>query len=227
MRSLLASLSLLAAACALGCSHAVPSAAPAAPLAEQTLAAPAASAAPVSTITVTRKLVPVSATVISATGAGTDQLPVPGPAGFDLSQALSNPQYAAANATGLAQASSAEDAILTAQDTQSNPPSFRIDDRTPYGIVVAARSAHTATIAWRTDIATTGVITYTKYSLFGKAGATQTYTDTVAKTDHEIAVTGLSRWTKYSYTITAIDPLGLKFSDNRSRTFRTKFWSLN
>lgn len=103
--------------------------------------------------------------------------------------------------------------------------SYRIDERTPYGVVVVERSAHTATLAWRTDVPTKGLIQYGRTWGFDKNSFTDSYRDDVAKTDHKITITGLRRFTSYTFRVTAVTPLGLQFSDKVDRKFRTKFWS--
>lgn len=103
--------------------------------------------------------------------------------------------------------------------------SYRIDERTPYGVVVVERSAHTATIAWRTDVATKGIVQYGRTWGFDKNGYTDSFRDDVAKTDHKITITGLRRFTSYTFLVTAVTPLGLQFSDKTPRKFRTKFWA--
>ena len=111
-------------------------------------------------------------------------------------------------------------AFLASED----PPSYNVDDRTPFNVVVVSRSAHTATIAWHTEVPTRGVIDYGRAWGFDDNGYTNAYTDDVAKTDHQITLTDLRRWTGYVYRVTAITPLGLRFPE-KERKFRTKFWA--
>lgn len=106
----------------------------------------------------------------------------------------------------------------------AEPPSYNIDDRIPYGVVVAEKSAHTATLAWRTEVPTRGIIEYGRTWGFEKNGYTDKFVDDVPKTDHMIALTELRRFTGYTYKITAVTALGLKFPEQQ-RTFRTKFWA--
>lgn len=111
-------------------------------------------------------------------------------------------------------------AYMAAED----PPSYNVDDRTPYNVVIAERSAHTSTIAWHTEVPTKAVIEYGRAWGFDKNGFTHTFKDDVAKTDHQITLTELRRWTGYVYRVTAVTSLGLKFPE-QERKFRTKFWS--
>jgi hypothetical protein len=115
-------------------------------------------------------------------------------------------------------------ALMRAFTAVADPPSYNIDDRIPYGVVVAEKSAHTATIAWRTEVPTRGIIEYGRSWGFDKNGFTEQFVDDVPKTDHMIALTKLRRFTGYTYKITAITSLGLKFPE-QERKFRTKFWS--
>lgn len=129
----------------------------------------------------------------------------------------------------------AEDERLAAvaQAAAEAPPPYNIDDRMPYGVVVAARSATTVTIAWRTNVPTRARIQFAKtrdfngISWLGKdpKGFTDMVTDEVAKTDHKYTITGLSRFTSYTYKVTAVTALGLTFPE-KERPFRTKFWAL-
>lgn len=114
--------------------------------------------------------------------------------------------------------------FISAYMAAAEPPSYNVDDRIPYGVVVAERSAHTATIAWRTEVPTRGIIEYGRSWGFDKNGYTHQFVDDVPKTDHMIALTDLRRWTGYTYKITAVTALGLKFPE-QERKFRTKFWS--
>lgn len=113
---------------------------------------------------------------------------------------------------------------LVLRAVESTPPNFFITDRTPYGVVVTERSAHTATIAWRTELPTTGVIEFGRAWGFDKKGYTNELRDEVAKTDHKLTITDLRRWTGYRFRITAYSALGLPFPE-QERSFRTKFWS--
>ncbi len=115
-------------------------------------------------------------------------------------------------------------ALMRAFMAAAEPPSYNIDDRIPYGVVVAEKSAHTATIAWRTEVPTRGIIEYGRSWGFDKNGFTDKFVDDVPKTDHMIALTGLRRFTGYTYKITAVTSLGLKFPE-QERKFRTKFWA--
>jgi hypothetical protein len=151
--------------------------------------------------------------------------PVPAPAGLDMNRVFTDLAYTASHAGEIVKASSLEDAELTAQEAASNPPSYRVDERTPYGVVVVKRSAHTATIAWRTDVPTKGVVDYGYAWGFDKKGFTEAFKDDVAKTDHEITLTNLSRFRAYNFKVTAVTPLGLRFSEGKTRSFRTKFWA--
>ena len=113
---------------------------------------------------------------------------------------------------------------LAAYMALEDPPSYNVDDRTPYNVVIPERSAHTATIAWHTEVPTRAIIEYGRAWGFDKNGFTHKFVDDVAKTDHQITLTELRRWTGYVYRVTAVTPLGLKFPD-QERKFRTKFWS--
>lgn len=114
---------------------------------------------------------------------------------------------------------------ISSLSEEDNPPSYRVDERTPYGVVVVDRTAHTATLAWRTDQPTRAIVQYGRTWGFKKHGYTDSFLDEVAKTDHKITITGLRRFTSYTFKVTAVTALGLKFSDNQDRKFRTKFWS--
>ncbi len=113
---------------------------------------------------------------------------------------------------------------LAAYMAAEDPPSYNVDDRTPYNVVIAEKSAHTTAIAWHTEVPTKGIIEYGRAWGFDKNGFTHKFTDDVAKTDHQITLTELRRWTGYVYRVTAVSPLGLKFPE-QERKFRTKFWS--
>jgi hypothetical protein len=118
-----------------------------------------------------------------------------------------------------------DDPVSMSAMAEEEAPSYKIDDRTPYGVVVAERTATTATFSWNTEVPTRGIIQYGRTWGFDKNGFTDSYKDDVPNTSHKITVTGLRRFTSYTFKITAVTPLGLKFSDNTNRTFRTKFWS--
>lgn len=162
--------------------------------------------------------------IIANNGAGlTNALPE-----LDLRYADSNPPASPA-------AEAAEDARMAAEAKAAAdaPPPYNIDDRMPYGVVVVARSATTATIAWRTNVPTKGLIEFAKTRDFKgmpmlritPKGFTDRVLDEVAKTDHKYTLTGLSRFTSYTFKVTAVTPLGLKFAE-QERPFRTKFWAL-
>ena len=129
----------------------------------------------------------------------------------------------------------AEDARLAAvaQAAAEAPPPYNIDDRMPYGVVVAERSATTVTIAWRTNVPTKGLIEFAKTRDFKgipllriqPKGFTDRVTDDVAKTDHKYTITGLSRFTSYTFKVSGVSALGLTFGE-KERPFRTKFWAL-
>lgn len=113
---------------------------------------------------------------------------------------------------------------LVLHAVEAAPPNFFITDRTPYGVVVTERSAHSVTIAWRTELPTTGRIEYGRAWGFDKQGYTGELRDEVAKTDHKLTLTDLRRWTGYRFRVTAYSALGLAFPE-QERNFRTKFWS--
>lgn len=129
----------------------------------------------------------------------------------------------------------AEDARIAAaaKAAADAPPNYNVDDRMPYGVVLVSRTATTATIAWRTNVPTKGIIQFAKTRDFkGNAllrispkGFTDQVLDDVAKTDHKYTLTGLSRFTSYTFKVTAQTALGLKFPE-QERPFRTKFWAL-
>jgi hypothetical protein len=157
------------------------------------------------------------------------------PPGFDPMADL-DLAYADANPPTSPAAEAAEDARLAAlaKAAADEPPPYDPNDRTPYGVVVVERSAHTATIAWRTNAPTKGLIEFTKTRDFlgnkllrkapkGFTGC-ETAKDDVAKTDHKYVITGLSRYTSYTFKVTAVTPLGLKFPE-KEHTLRTKFWA--
>lgn len=147
------------------------------------------------------------------------------PASLDPVKAVSDPRYAADHAEAIGQASAQEDQQNAAQEAASNPPSYKVDDRTPYGVVVTERTATTMTIAWRTELPTKGLVEYGKTGSFKKNGFSGSFRDDVAKTDHKITLTKLSRYTQYTFKVTAVTALGLKFPE-QERTARTKFWAL-
>jgi hypothetical protein len=116
-------------------------------------------------------------------------------------------------------------ALVTREETLVNPPSFKVSDRVPYAVVVADRSAHTATISWATELPTRAVIEYGRSWGFEKHQFDLSAHDDVPAMFHKVTLTGLRRFTGYKYRITAIDTLGLKFPET-TRHLRTKFWSL-
>lgn len=142
--------------------------------------------------------------------------------------------YADANPPASPAAEAAEDAKLAAEAkaAEDAPPPYNIDDRMPYGVVVAERSAHTLTIAWRTNVPTKGLIEFAKTRDYAGSklfhitpkGFTDSVRDDVAKTDHKYVITGLSRFTSYTFKVTAVTALGLPFAE-KVRTQRTKFWA--
>ncbi|GEM_PF-4512156 len=117
-----------------------------------------------------------------------------------------------------------DDPPIIAAMAFDNPPSTWVDDRTPYGVVVAARTATTLTVAWRTETATRGKVSYGRVWGFEKNGYTGSYTDDVAKTDHMVTITGLRRFSAYKYRVSSTTALGLQFPE-KERTVRTLFWS--
>ena len=126
-----------------------------------------------------------------------------------------------------------EAAEARTQAAEAPSPGYSVDDRMPYGVVVVSRTATTATIAWRTNVPTRGLIEFAKSRDFKgnkvfrihPQGFTDRVVDDVAKTDHKYTLTGLSRYTSYTFKVTAVTPLGLKFAE-KERSFRTKFWAL-
>lgn len=118
-----------------------------------------------------------------------------------------------------------DDPPTLANAAYEDAPSYQIDDRIPYGVAVVTRMAHSTTIAWRTEVPTRGTIDYGRVWGFGKNGYTGEYTDEIAKTDHQITLTDLRRFTAYQFKVTAITPLGLRFQEPQERKFRTAFWS--
>jgi hypothetical protein len=115
--------------------------------------------------------------------------------------------------------------LVAREETMVNPPSFKISDRVPYAVVVADRSAHTATISWATELPTRGLIEYGRSWGFDKHQYDLSYHDDVPAMFHKVTLTGLRRFTGYEFRVTAIDALGLKFPEVQ-RHYRTKFWSL-
>jgi hypothetical protein len=115
--------------------------------------------------------------------------------------------------------------VSPAPTATPTPPPYNVSDRVPYNVVVVDRSAHTATIAWHTEVPTKGLIEFGYTWQFDKHQFTDSMRDDVAKTDHQITLTNLSRFRSYTFKVTAITPLGLTFSDNTNRKFRTKFWA--
>lgn len=209
----LALLPLLAllAGCSKAASPAVPAplTAPAAPMAVE---AAAAAPIPVTTAIITNHTGRVAPTVSAARGPlATDEAPAP--------EADLEAPPAAAEADALDDPPTIS-AFLAAEE----PPSYNVDDRTPYNVVIPARSAHTATIAWHTEVPTRAIIEYGRAWGFDKNGFTHKVVDDVAKTDHQYTLTELRRFTGYVYKVTAVTALGLKFPE-QERKFRTKFWS--
>jgi hypothetical protein len=180
---------------------------------------------------------------IVSNGAGTiisnnsARVSVPNPANTELAldpTADLDRFYAEPNPPATPADEAAEDARLAAEAkvAEDSPPPYNVDDRMPYGVVVADRSAHTLTIAWRTNVPTKGLIEFAKTRDFAgnkflriaPKGFTDRVRDDVAKTDHKYVITGLSRFTSYTFKVTAVTALGLKFEE-KVRIQRTKFWS--
>lgn len=134
------------------------------------------------------------------------------------------------------EAAPAADTLPVFDASQDDPPSLTInaysaeeaspyvEERTPYNVLVESRSAHTATISWYTKVATKGEIQYGRSWGFEKNGFTTTKTEEVAGNFHQFTLTELRRFTAYTFHVTAVTPLGLRFGE-KDRTFRTKFWS--
>lgn len=214
----IASLSLLVllAGCGRAASPAVPVAplAPVAPGGAGQATAAAAEAAPGDIITSHTGRVAPTVTALAGPAAL-----LAGPDAAVAEEAPPAAALAAAPAEGME-----DPAAIAAYMAAEDPPSYNVDDRTPFNVVVAERSAKTATIAWHTEVATKGVIEYGRAWGFDDNGFTHKFVDDVAKTDHQITLTELRRWTGYVYRVTAVTPLGLKFPE-KDRKFRTKFWS--
>ncbi|MDB5099680.1 MAG: hypothetical protein JWM80_4101 [Cyanobacteria bacterium RYN_339] len=97
-------------------------------------------------------------------------------------------------------------------------------DHTPYLPVVTERGAHYVTIAWHTEVETSGVVEYGRSWQFDQHGYTDKFTDEAFLTDHMITLTDLKRWTGYEFRVTGGTRLGLTFPEQQ-RSFRTKFWA--
>lgn len=229
MRSFCQPLAILMAAVALaGCGRAVSPAATAVSAPSRFLPAGAQASTVRPTVSIIANngagiIANNGAGIIANNGAGLNTLP-----DLDLRYADTNPPASPA-------AEAAEDARLAAEAraAQDAPPPYNVDDRMPYGVVLVARSATTATIAWRTNVPTKGKIEFAKTRDFKgmpllritPKGFTDSVFDEVAKTDHKYTLTGLSRFTSYTFKVTAVTALGLKFPE-QERPFRTKFWAL-
>lgn len=85
---------------------------------------------------------------------------------------------------------------------------------------VASRSTHGATIAWTTLVPTKGFIAYGSDGQYGS-----TIAESAFSTDHQLTISGLSRWRPYHYQVYATDAAGQKYASG-DRTFWTKLWWL-
>ena len=201
-----------------GCGKA---ASPAVPVAVAAPVAPvlAAQAAPEGASIITSHTGRVAPTVTAARGPAASVALAPAP-----EAELADAPAGAAPVEDLAADGPDDPPMIAAYLAAEDPPSYNVDDRTPYNVVIPARSAHTTTIAWHTEVPTRAIIEYGRAWGFDKNGYTHKVVDDVAKTDHQYTLTELRRWTGYVYRVTAVTPLGLKFPE-QERKFRTKFWS--
>jgi hypothetical protein len=212
----------LALATALGCAHTTPVApkltvaaapAPAEAAAPVTVsAAPAAAAKAVQPAPAAREVV-TSAALGAADAAALDAADAAEPATAPIAGAPAAP----ADEAAVPEAPMIDAALLAAQPPRRSAESGEagaqniLDPWRPYGVGVVSKTAHSVTLAWRTDLDSKAIVYFGKSFGLSWRGYDGVAHENASSKYHQITIGGLSRFRSYTFAIVGRGFLGTQY----------------
>lgn len=204
------SLSILALATAVGCAQANPAGKLAVTAVAQapatTRAAAAAPEAPRSLPATVRTIAGPEADAIEAAEAADDTPTVAVPGAPTPVDEASVPEAPLVDLASLA-AQMPRRSVATGEAGAQNI----LDPWRPYGVGVMTKTATSVTLAWRTDLDSKAIVYFGKSFGLSRNGYDGVWHVTDRHKNHQVTITGLSRFRSYTFAVIGIGELGMQF----------------